>query len=350
MKALDAGRPRLPFCFGLSLLAAGAFGACARNAPRTEEASSAIAEQAATRPAGSAPGAVEAAAHPSAEPPPRDGSRDPFAQELVAAIKDYRQWQRVDEHPGSAPDMCLSWPPHPSEIRRSTAAEEAGSHGRKLYYLYTSDRSSYPSAPVVGAALPAPAGTKTPIPVGFTIVKESYQSLPLDEGTAALLQKDPQLRLDEAGKLYVFDTVPRRMDATKAARYGLTPDQLSNHPEQELGSKLPPAARGTERQPSSVSPGPMSWGMARPWAPPIRALFTKEGWVRTGERKDLFVMRKVGGEGAPGTDRGWVYGVVSSEGDEVRQSGKLQHCAGCHEKAPHDRLFAPVQTQRVRDP
>ena len=38
-------------------------------------------------------------------------------------------------------------------------------------------------------------------------------------------------------------------------------------------------------------------------------------------------------------DSGWVYGTVSSDGQGVTSAGQVRTCMGCHEQAPHDRLF-----------
>lgn len=52
----------------------------------------------------------------------------------------------------------------------------------------------------------------------------------------------------------------------------------------------------------------------------------------------LFIMVKL--EGTPsGTDNGWVYGTVTADGHTVTSSGKVQSCMGCHQDAPHGRLF-----------
>ena len=64
-----------------------------------------------------------------------------------------------------------------------------------------------------------------------------------------------------------------------------------------------------------------------------------------GDISSLFIMSKVGDEHTPGTDRGWVYGGATPEG-EVYASGLIQSCMDCHVDAPHDRLFglAPATT------
>jgi hypothetical protein len=61
------------------------------------------------------------------------------------------------------------------------------------------------------------------------------------------------------------------------------------------------------------------------------------GW-RTGEPSDLFVMLKLDPATA-GTDRGWVYGTLTSDGSRVTSSGRVSQCMDCHVDAPRDRLF-----------
>lgn len=58
-------------------------------------------------------------------------------------------------------------------------------------------------------------------------------------------------------------------------------------------------------------------------------------------RKDLFVMLKLAEE-TPGTDQGWIYGLVTPDTKEVTAAGKIATCAQCHESAKHDRLFGPT--------
>ena len=61
---------------------------------------------------------------------------------------------------------------------------------------------------------------------------------------------------------------------------------------------------------------------------------------RKGERMGLFVMLKLEAK-LEGTDHGWIYGVVSGDGERVIAAGKLASCMGCHANAPGDRLFGP---------
>lgn len=66
-----------------------------------------------------------------------------------------------------------------------------------------------------------------------------------------------------------------------------------------------------------------------------------------GDHAGLFIMTKHADD-VPGTDRGWVYSTAvpsefTIEGDvvgwEVTASGRIASCMGCHENAPHGRLF-----------
>jgi len=58
--------------------------------------------------------------------------------------------------------------------------------------------------------------------------------------------------------------------------------------------------------------------------------------LQTGKHSALFVMTKVGPR--EGTDAGWLYGTVAPSG-KVTSVGRIDSCMGCHESAPHDRLF-----------
>jgi hypothetical protein len=80
--------------------------------------------------------------------------------------------------------------------------------------------------------------------------------------------------------------------------------------------------------------------------PPVRWLETDHGTLYTGAPVGLYVMKKVGT--AEGTDEGWIYGTVAPTG-EVTSAGRVESCMGCHEAAPHGRLFGlqPTLQRRV---
>jgi len=181
----------------------------------------------------------------------------PYAKQIRAAATAYRTWGRVDEHPNIAPTDCAPpWPMDgtPAHVRRSEAEDVP--HGKKLYYLWASDRAAYLNLGRRDAA----------IPNGFAIVKESFAAKPL--------------------------------------------------------AKRPPA---TKPGASFGAPAPISW------------LEHDGKLLGTGDRKDLFVMTKVG-DGA-GTDDGWVYGTVAPDGT-VTSAGTVERCMSCHDDAAtHERLF-----------
>jgi hypothetical protein len=180
-------------------------------------------------------------------------SADPDLDRAIrTAASHYRDYGRVDEHPNVAPILCDA-PRRADQYGVASHVRATTAHGgNKLYYLWSTDRVAY-------------TRPKTEIPVGFTIVKESFAAVP---ATRANVE-----RTGEAGK-----------------------------------------------------------------APPPIATITDHGeLLTTGERKDLFVMIKVGA--VAGSDAGWIYGTVAPSG-EVTSSGRVATCMHCHDsEATHDRLF-----------
>ena len=57
-----------------------------------------------------------------------------------------------------------------------------------------------------------------------------------------------------------------------------------------------------------------------------------------GARAGLYVMFKLPEE-TQGTDRGWVYGTIAPDMQTITAAGRVESCMGCHEVAPHGRLF-----------
>lgn len=82
---------------------------------------------------------------------------------IKRAAKAYVSWGKVDDQSRLAPTLCAP-PPSPSKIRLS-AADAESPHGKKLYYLWASDRAKY-------------LDSKQTIPVGFSIVKQSFAAVP----------------------------------------------------------------------------------------------------------------------------------------------------------------------------
>jgi hypothetical protein len=59
---------------------------------------------------------------------------------------------------------------------------------------------------------------------------------------------------------------------------------------------------------------------------------------RAARKAGLFIMTKLD-PATPGTDSGWVYGIVTADRSTVTSAGKVPSCVACHEKAPRDRVF-----------
>jgi hypothetical protein len=116
---------------------------------------------------------VEADTTSSAEP----GSVDPrFAETLLRAAAKYREWGRVDERPNLAPVLCrapsgldFGFPSH----ARLSGADDA-QHGRKLYYLFAGLGEHGMGELYGGLGTPRAQA----IPVGLTIVKQSWAAVP----------------------------------------------------------------------------------------------------------------------------------------------------------------------------
>jgi hypothetical protein len=171
-----------------------------------------------------------------------------FVATIKTASAPYAKWGRVDEKPNIAPMKCDM--PRAADYGSKGAVHmseaEDAPHGKKLYYLWASDRPGY---------------LKHEVAIGFTIVKQSFAAKPTSE---------PK-------REYRFDESPLHDSM-----------QVDGH------------------------------------------------WMTTGDAKGLYVMTKVGA--VDGADAGWVYGTIDPAG-EVTSAGRVASCIGCHEDAPHDRLF-----------
>jgi hypothetical protein len=56
------------------------------------------------------------------------------------------------------------------------------------------------------------------------------------------------------------------------------------------------------------------------------------------EKAALFIMMKLDPK-TPDTDAGWVYATATPDGKKLTGAGRIESCMGCHQTAPHDRLF-----------
>ena len=107
-----------------------------------------------------------------------------FVPAMLAAAQSYLLWGRVDEQLREAPAPCAA-APSPREVASHPrlSAASTGPHGRKLYYLWASDRTIYTS--------------RAPVPTGFAIVKESFVAEP-GPPLAAALSGNPMQTLTTA--------------------------------------------------------------------------------------------------------------------------------------------------------
>ena len=65
----------------------------------------------------------------------------------------------------------------------------------------------------------------------------------------------------------------------------------------------------------------------------------KDGFrLTTGKPKDLYIMLKQS-EASDDNDAGWIYAVLSRDGQTVHKAGRIQSCIDCHEDAKHDRIL-----------
>jgi hypothetical protein len=107
----------------------------------------------------------------SATPAEASGPDPRFIRAIRAAASRYQQWGRVDEKPNIAPFLCRVPAGDdfgaPSRVRTSRA--RSGPHEEKLYYLWSNEQLAY----TMLARMP------TPLPVGFTVVKQSFSSKPM---------------------------------------------------------------------------------------------------------------------------------------------------------------------------
>ncbi len=85
---------------------------------------------------------------------------------LRQVANEYATWGRVDDELRWAPWLCRL--PMPSQARVSQAE---AAHGRKVYFVYASDRAAYVELTRGSRARPDP---------GFTVVKESFHPRPIE--------------------------------------------------------------------------------------------------------------------------------------------------------------------------
>jgi cytochrome c553 len=136
-----------PFAL-LALASALALAACRREVPPPQ------------------PVLLEPAALPAESVTPVAASDEPSAEildQLAVYAREYVRWRKVDDLAYWAPELCKR--PAPPSARVSMS-KDAGTHGRKLYYLYARERDAY---------LRGDAEAES---VGQVLVKESFEARP----------------------------------------------------------------------------------------------------------------------------------------------------------------------------
>ena len=155
--------------------------------------------------------ALTACASTSSPAPTTPGASseiDPqFEGAIRAAAPAYLAWGKVDDQPRVAPTLCaaMASPRESSHVRQSAA--EYGPHGKKLYYLWATDRAQY---------------RNFELPVGFTIVKESFAAVagePLTVGERkdlfVMVKTGPKPGSDEG---WIYGTIATDGTVTSAGR------------------------------------------------------------------------------------------------------------------------------------
>jgi hypothetical protein len=94
--------------------------------------------------------------------------QSPFIRALGDGIT--RGWTRLGDVPAWAPTLCMA-PPPPAPL--VSDSRDAGSHGKKLYFLHARDVPAYRTADSVDQ------------PVGQAFVKESYEAIAVQEADSA---------------------------------------------------------------------------------------------------------------------------------------------------------------------
>jgi hypothetical protein len=116
-----------------------------------------------------------------------------FIPAVRAAATGYQAWGRVDEKPNIAPFLCRAPSGDDfgvaSQVRQSRA--RTGAHGEKLYYLWASERDAYLMLHRDAEALP----------VGFTVVKQSFSARPLVGDPPVVSRPGPFEPQDPSGTL-----------------------------------------------------------------------------------------------------------------------------------------------------
>lgn len=134
-------------------------------------------------------GAERQAAPASAAPTPAAVPLE-FERELLAAAGEYKSWQRVSDQARFAPTDSVA--PRQAGVQRSDS-DDAGTHGRKLYYLFAKNAATYTEASWCLPDLEFDPADLSRRLIGQVLVKESWTAV---EGAPARDAEDPRHLVD----------------------------------------------------------------------------------------------------------------------------------------------------------
>lgn len=118
---------------------------------------------------------------------------------ILYAAREYKAWERVSDQPAQAPEMCGALPP--LGVKSSTSQDQS-THGSKLYYLHARMPRQYFALFVDVWPTPFVNGQSDASQVGQTLVKESWQAVPIDAQFNARIQTSACWTDHETGKTF----------------------------------------------------------------------------------------------------------------------------------------------------
>lgn len=224
-----------------------------------------------------------------------------WRRQALEAARTYEEWGRVDRLMRWSPLSCIAPRTRAIELRHS-AAEVDSPHGRKLYSMFAK-KTGFDAGGLHGVRTYLPrlkgkgSSDREPAPIGQVIVKEAHEPLEISRA-----------RYDELRRR------PRAPGAVRTLDFKSSDDGQPNLRDQLVDSEAefrPIARRAAE-------------GAVR--------------WYEAGPIAGLFLMMKEEPRTA-GTDQGWIYATLAADRKAITAIGKIPSCMGCHQQAPHDRLF-----------
>ena len=145
--------------------------------------------------------------------------------------------------------------------------------------------------------------------------------------------KDGETHGQKLYSLYVKDTLSYAGFPATAPLWGADLDHLGQVIVKESWVPEP-----WEGDPAEID----LWSAQDSWGPSGLRPAERDGRLWRGkELEGLYVMYRLPPD-TPGTDDGWVYGIVAPDRATVRAAGRIASCMDCH-GTEADRLFGPVR-------